>query len=80
MKTEYTKRAVKSIKSMDSPTKQRIRQAINDIPQGDIKPLRGADGIYRLRVGDWRIVFTYPDDDIVKIDKIAPRGQVYKEM
>ncbi|GHV08790.1 hypothetical protein FACS1894217_11800 [Clostridia bacterium] len=80
MEAEYTKRAAKAIKGMESPTKQRIRTAINNIPKGDIKPLRGEDGAYRLRVGDWRIVFTYPNADTVKIDKIAPRGQVYKEM
>ena len=74
----YSKSAVKTISAMDSKTKQRIKDAIEDIPQGDIKPLRGSNMLYRLRVGSWRIVFSYPDDRSVLIAKIAPRGGVYK--
>ena len=45
---------------------------------GDVKPLSGSVRLYRLRVGDWRIVFSYPDGNTVVIEKIAPRGEVYK--
>lgn len=58
MDIEYSKRAVKAINSMDSQTKQRIRTAIEGIPVGDIKPLKGIKGSYRLRVGGWRIIFS----------------------
>ena len=78
MRTEYTKAAVKSISSMERKTKQRIKEAIEGIPDGDIKPLQGSLTLYRLRVGKWRIVFSYPDDDTVLIERIAPRGDVYK--
>lgn len=78
MVIEYAKQAVKAISGMDRPTKQRIRAAIEAIPKGDIKPLQGAKNSYRLRVGDWRILFSYPADDTVLIEKIAPRGGVYK--
>ena len=68
----------KAINGMDKPTKHRIRSAIEAIPNGDIKPLKGLSGSYRLRVGDWRIIFSYPEKDTVLIEKIAPRGEVYK--
>lgn len=78
MNIQYARKAVKTINSMDRPTKARIKAAIDGIPAGDIKPLQGAAGSYRLRVGDWRIIFSYPDADTVLIEKIAPRGQIYK--
>lgn len=78
MTIEYSKRAVKAIREMDRASKQRIKAAIDKLPDGDIKPLRGSPGLYRLRVGDRRVVFSYPDNDTVLIEKIAPRGDVYK--
>lgn len=78
MNIEYTRRAVKVINGMDTKTKQRIKAGIEKIPNGDIKPLKGSNGDYRLRVGDWRIIFSYPKENTVFIEKIAPRGEVYK--
>lgn len=78
MEIRYAKAAVKVINGMDRPTKQRIRNAVERLPKGDVKPLSGSVRLYRLRVGDWRIVFSYPDGNTVLIEKIAPRGEVYK--
>lgn len=78
MQISYAKAAVKAINGMDRPTKQRIRAAIEKIPAGDIKPLQGSNGSYRLRVGGWRILFSYPAQDAILIEKIGPRGEVYK--
>ena len=78
MRVEYARAAVKVINSMDRPTKQRIKASIEKLPQGDIKPYKGSPGTYRLRVGDWRILFSYPEDGAILIEKIGPRGGVYK--
>lgn len=78
MEIRYSKAAVKVINSMDRTVKQRIRTAIEKLPEGDIKALKGSKGSYRLRVGDWRILFSYPAHDILLIEKIGPRGKVYK--
>lgn len=78
MNIQYSKAAVKTISAMESKTKQRIKTAIESIPAGDIKPLQGYEGYYRLRVGGWRIIFTYPDNETLMIAKIAPRGGAYK--
>lgn len=78
MEIKYAKAAVKTIGSMDKPTKQRLKRAIEDLPKGDVKPLKGSDSLYRLRVGSWRIVFSLPDTNTILIEKIAPRGDVYK--
>ena len=42
----------------------------------NIKALKGESGVYRLRIGDWRILFT-ADGEIVAIIRIAPRGSAY---
>ena len=76
MRIEYARAAVKVINSMDRPTKQRIKAGIEKLPQGDIKPYKGSPGTYRLRVGDWRILFSYPEEGTILIEKIGPRGGV----
>ena len=78
MRIEYAHAAVKVINGMDRPTKQRIKAGIEKLPQGDIKPYKGSPGTYRLRVGDWRILFSYPERDTILIEKIGLRGGVYK--
>lgn len=78
MKIEYTKAAIKVIGTLDRPTKRRICAAIEKLPQGDIKTLKGGEGTYRLRVGNWRILFSYPDAKTVLVEKIGPRGEIYK--
>ena len=78
MEIRYAKAAVKVINGMNRPTKQRIKAGIEKLPQGDIKPFKGSPGTYRLRVGDWRILFSYPEDGTILIEKIGPRGGVYK--
>ncbi len=78
MKIEYSKRAVKSINSMDRQTKQRIKTAIEKLPMGDIKTLKGSQNSYRLRVGNWRIIFSYPSNGTALIEKIESRGGVYR--
>lgn len=79
MQIEYSKQAVKYINSADKPTKKRLKEAIEKIPLGDIKKLQGIENGYRLRVGDLRVLFSL-EDDIVYIDNILPRGQVYKRL
>ena len=79
VQVEYSKKAFKVISRLDVTTKQRIRAAVNGLPDGDTKHLSGSNGTWRLRVGDWRVLFSYPKNDCILVEKIAPRGQVYKE-
>ncbi|MFZ5591817.1 MAG: type II toxin-antitoxin system RelE family toxin [Bacillota bacterium] len=47
--------------------------------QLDIKPLRGRIGEYRLRVGQYRIIYTLQRDVLlVYVVYIGTRGNVYK--
>jgi mRNA interferase RelE/StbE len=44
--------------------------------EGDIKTLSGLHG-FRLRIGDYRILFDIKDSVIV-VSEIIPRGEAYK--
>lgn len=79
MQIEYKKKAVKYINSCDKPTKQRLKEAIEKLPLGDVKKLSGLKTDYRLRVSDLRVLFSIEDNTII-INDILPRGQAYKRI
>ena len=76
MIVQYSKQAIKFLERQDAVTRRRLVNAINSIPNGDIKKLQGQSS-YRLRVGDFRIIFD-KSGNILYIEKIDNRGQVYK--
>jgi len=44
-----------------------------------VKKLQGEEGFYRIRVGDYRVVYSVDDKDLlVLVVRIAPRGEVYR--
>jgi len=54
-----------------------IGQLASDQPPGDIKHLTSSSD-YRLRVGDWRIVFRRDQDVlIITVVRVAHRSTVY---
>ena len=77
MTINYTKQAVRALMRLDVPTRQRIRHGIQTLPGGDVKRLRGYTDLYRLRIGNWRVLFTMTADDIM-IENVLPRGGAYK--
>lgn len=77
MQIRYSKPAIKFLKKQDKPTQQRILKAIEKLPfEGDIKKMQGIDG-YRLRVGNYRVLFDV-NGIIIDIIDIGNRGQIYK--
>lgn len=79
MEIKYTKDAVKQINAMDKPAKERIKTAIDALPKGDIKKLKGYTTKYRLRVGTYRIIYDIQDNTII-IGAVLPRGDAYKNL
>jgi mRNA interferase RelE/StbE len=80
----YSKAAAKSLQRMHRNTTQLIREKLENIaadPYADhpkAKKLQGREG-YRLRVGDWRVIYKIQDDQlIIVVLKIASRGEIYK--
>ena len=73
--------AEKFIVKLPRPDKERILKAIYRLPdEGDIKALKGqkSRGMYRLRVGDYRIIYTVDSGQlIVCVIDAGNRGQIY---
>ena len=48
-----------------------------DAPNNNLTKLQGRDG-YRLRVGDWRVIYELQNDRLVMLVlEVGPRGGIY---
>jgi mRNA interferase RelE/StbE len=79
------RKAERVLKRLDGDTLERIRQAIRGLaseprPIG-YKKLTGYENLYRVRVGDWRIIYAIEEQQlIVLVLEIAPRGGAYRNL
>lgn len=73
------KKAKKFIDSLPMNERRRVVAAIERLPDGeDIKRLKGHDNFLRLRVGDYRILYTVDNGElIVYVIDAGNRGQIY---
>lgn len=73
------KKAQKFIKRLSKHDKERLLKAIFGLPQGDVKSIQGYDGYFRLRVGDYRIIYTLDNGKfIICVIDAGNRGDIYK--
>ena len=76
------KAAKKFIVKQPPEQQKRLLKAINGLPEnGDIKKMKGYKSLYRLRVGDYRVLYTVNANGqyvIVTVSNVDNRGQVYK--
>jgi mRNA interferase RelE/StbE len=72
----YASAAAKVLRRLPRNQAERITAAIDRLPEGDVKRLQGRRD-YRLRVGDWRVIFDITGETMT-IQLIATRGGVYK--
>lgn len=79
MTIKLERAAAKQIESFDKALKQRIKAGIDGLPKGDIKKLQGYTATYRLRIGDYRIIYTLTENTLI-IKAILPRGAAYKNL
>ena len=80
MKIIILKQPKKFLEKLPKTQQQRIATAIFSLPDGDVISLKGETSAYRLRVGDWRIVFSINDSGgEITIRQIGNRGDVYKK-
>ena len=77
MQINYSKQAIKFLKKQSLSVRKRIVDAINTLPDGDVKKYQGTVSKYRLRVGDYRVIFD-KQGNILYIEKIGSRGDIYK--
>lgn len=80
---ELSRDAAKSLSGFDRSTQARIRAAIDALadeprPTGSIR-LTGGAGEWRIRMGDYRIVYEIHDGRLlVLVVRVAHRREVYR--
>ena len=78
-RVRYAQAAVKPLEKMSPDGARRIRSKIdrltNDLA-GDVKRLTNYSPEYRLRVGDWRVLFNV-NGDMISIERISHRSDAY---
>jgi len=78
----YTADALKTLRRMPRNTADLIRRKVQEVAADpaharNVTKLKGRDG-YRLRVGDWRVVYDLDAGMLVLIViEIGPRGSIY---
>lgn len=80
---EFTPTAVKDLKALPKAILKKIDARIaslaNNPQPGDVKKLQGSDDLYRIRVGDYRIVYTIEDGKlIIVVVRIGHRKEIYR--
>lgn len=79
----FSKDALRALRRIPANVAKTIRAKIEQYATdptsqvNNVKALRGEAGVFRLRVGDWRVLFT-EDLVIVAVIRIAPRGGAYE--
>jgi mRNA interferase RelE/StbE len=72
--------ARRDLKRLDRPVQRRILDALDrfvlDPRSGDIRKLNSLQ--WRLRVGDWRVRFSFDDENqVIVVLRVLPRGRAY---
>jgi len=80
-KIEYDPKSIKQLRKLNKQIASKILDGIEEYASNPIstkiKKLKTPfDGAYRLRIGDYRVVF-YEEDGLIIVSKIAHRKQVY---
>ena len=81
----YTKQAAKVLQRLPRNQAQLIREKIELIADDPyqqhniVTKLQNRDG-FRLRIGDWRVIYEVQDDQqlVILVLKIGSRGEVYR--
>ncbi len=77
------RRAVRSLASLERREQQRLRAALDLLSDNPRPPncvaMQGEDSVYRVRVGDYRIVYEVLDNVLlVHVVRIGHRREVYR--
>jgi len=82
LKVFLSRRAKAALEDLPTTVRKRIETSIAELvetpfPAG-CKKLRDAPNSYRLRVGDYRILYNIVERDEILVFRIAPRESVYE--
>jgi mRNA interferase RelE/StbE len=82
---QYDPKALKELTKLDKPAARRIVKAIDALSGGPrpsgTRPLVGYPDVWRIRVGDYRVVYTVKDTEpVVLALRVAHRSAVYRNL
>lgn len=84
-KLELTKPARKAYLKLSDEIRKSIHEKLLKLaenpyaPNHDIKQMQGIQGYYRLRIGDWRVIYKLETAVlIIEVIKIGHRKEVYR--
>lgn len=83
-KVEWKKSARKELKKLDRQIIPRILKAVENLAtnpySSDSKKLVGSDSIYRIRVGDYRIIYNIEFSMLtIEVIKVGHRREIYRK-
>ena len=79
MRVELKPRAIRDLEGLGRPVARRILEKIRGLGQGlsgDVKRLTNFTPEYRLRIGDYRVLFEIEGDRVI-IYRVRHRSQAY---
>ncbi len=86
-RVEFTKSAKKEFDGLSRKFQERIFEAVSFLaqnPYSDLlkfKKLKGAESLYRIRVGDYRVVYEVQNKILlIIVIKIGHRREVYRNL
>ncbi|PJC44586.1 plasmid stabilization protein [Candidatus Pacearchaeota archaeon CG_4_9_14_0_2_um_filter_39_13] len=75
----WEEKALHELEKLDSKVSSRIFKKVESLKEGlhlsDIKRLKNSD-YFRLRVGDYRIIFSF-EDNTITVWKVGHRNHIY---
>ena len=81
----YDPKALKELSKLDKPVARRIMRAADQLatdprPNG-VRPLVGYADLWRVRIGDYRVIYTIRDTElVVLVLRVAHRSDVYRNL
>jgi mRNA interferase RelE/StbE len=82
---DYDPRALKELGKIDKPIRRRIHAALTELtanprPAG-CRPLTGYSDLWRIRVGDYRAIYTIEDEVlVVLVLHVRHRREAYRDL
>ncbi len=82
MKIEFGTKALKFLSKLEKVSKERVFKRIKELYEdpfpSDVKKLKGEKDVYRIRIGDFRVLYRIiPEDDTILIFRVDRRSRVY---
>lgn len=82
-RVEFTTAAARELRKLDAGIRRRILSGIAELAQdprpAGCKKLAGESNAWRIRIGDYRVLYDVVDDVlVVTVVRVAHRREVYK--